>query len=344
MAAIVVTCLIKDASKQPIESFIIYHLGICFSHVYLFYDEEEKNVDIPTLKFLQEIVTLFGTDRVTLTWRDEAAAGYSMCKRYEDLRLYVEAEVQARQTLNAELALLYAQQKGDTKWLLHIDIDEAFYYNGESVLNHFDELEDLGVDTMTYINHEAVPESLDCQDYFATTTLFRTHHFSLPINPAVEEAMSFWRRRTSHNQYFLAYDNGKSAVRVGVGALPRDVHRWRLQIEIEPGESIDMNMDIDMDIVKEGDSDSTDPSEGNIASSACTQGTSTNTTKQGQSCRKRARTRTRTKTRTRTALADPRHLNVEEVLPMNEPFIMHFVNCGISWLVDKYRILGRQVI
>lgn len=41
--------------------------------------------------------------------------------------------------------------------------------------------------------------------------------------------MEFWKQRTTYGQYFLVYDNGKSAVRLGItGTIPRDVHRWLL--------------------------------------------------------------------------------------------------------------------
>jgi hypothetical protein len=80
------------------------------------------------------------------------------------------------------------------------------------------------------MNHEGVPEVHDTNDYFVATTLFRRHHFSLPITSAVDKALSYWRNRTQYSQYFLVYDNGKSAVRVNVNAVPKDVHKWQSSI------------------------------------------------------------------------------------------------------------------
>src|SRR3546814_1312204 len=48
------------------------------------------------------------------------------------------------------------------------------------------------------------------------------------MDAVTREAVDFWRRRTNHGQYFLVYDNGKSACRVGKGAYPKDVHTWQL--------------------------------------------------------------------------------------------------------------------
>src|SRR5690606_36612637 len=54
-------------------------------------------------------------------------------------------------------------------------------------------------------------------------------HFSaLEMDAARRDAVQFWRGRTNHGQYFLAYDNGKSACRVGIRAYPKDVHGWQL--------------------------------------------------------------------------------------------------------------------
>ena len=213
-----------------------------------------------------------------------------------------DTEVQARQTLNAELALrlsetvnredsrslgigLYEDDDDDgggggMKWLLHIDIDEVFYTNDDDVSSHFRYLDSVNVDSMTYMNHEGVPEDHDSNDYLVTTTLFRRHHFSLPITAAVDKALSYWRNRTQYSQYFLVYDNGKSAVKVNVSAVPKDVHKWH------------------------------------------------SSTSSGSFNRK-------------TAIADPRNLDVNELLVLNDgPCILHYVTCGFRWLTDKYKVLG----
>ena len=76
--------------------------------------------------------------------------------------------------------------------------------------------------------------------------------------------MKFWEKRTSHGQYMLVYDNGKSAVRVVDGAVPQSVHRWSLPSGLK-------------------------------------------------SC---------------TALADPRQMDLQTMLPCKDPCILHYVYRG----------------
>ena len=115
----------------------------------------------------------------------------------------------ARQALNAEYAHYLADKGFYTRhsldqikytlsflyfvdhmdWLLHIDIDELFYFPESTTLQSvFNELDRKGVMAMTFINHEGVPEgesshclrnqnNISYTDYFETTTLFRRHHF-----------------------------------------------------------------------------------------------------------------------------------------------------------------------
>lgn len=73
-----------------------------------------------------------------------------------------------------------------------------------------------------------MPEQFDVEDYFSGVTLFRRHFSTLTMDQSTREAVAFWRSRTSHGQYFLVYDNGKSACKVGIGAYPKDVHTWAL--------------------------------------------------------------------------------------------------------------------
>ena len=51
-------------------------------------------------------------------------------------------------------------------------------------------------------------------DYFKNVTLFRKHHSIVNMNQQALESMKYWEQRRNHGQYFLAYDIGKSAVRV----------------------------------------------------------------------------------------------------------------------------------
>lgn len=69
---------------------------------------------------------------------------------------YYEDEVQARQSLNATLALALCREKG-MKWLLHIDSDELFHVSNSNTIHaHFAQLEKDNVMSLTYTNHEGV--------------------------------------------------------------------------------------------------------------------------------------------------------------------------------------------
>eukprot|EP00953_Heterococcus_sp_UTEX-ZZ885_P012749 7301-Heterococcus_DN1.PRE.1 len=246
-----------------------------------------------------------------------------------------------------------AEQQGLT-WLLHIDSDELFYTPEPSVVQHFDWLDSQGILQLTYSNNEGVPEVQQCadSDYFEHVTLFKKHHLSLPLQNGVGSAMEWWKSRTNHGQYLIAYgkpcnallpyipvfciadlghslmcvlatlscllqphcaisqalpcahvmytwllssaDCGKSAARVGCGAVPKSVHTWRI------------------------------PNTATIAN------TTTAVAAVGPV--------------SRTAIADPRNLCINSYLPLpaaTAPCILHYVVCGYLWYCDKYALLGQ---
>jgi hypothetical protein len=37
----------------------------------------------------------------------------------------------------------------------------------------------------------------------------------------------------------------------------------------------------------------------------------------------------------KTSLADPRNLNVEELMVVKYPCVLHYVTCGLEWFKDK---------
>lgn len=226
-AAIVCTLLMPKHAHTTVRSFLAYHLGVGFEHVFLFFDDP-KDATIADAE-------TFGKEKVTVLKRtsDLKETLRKRCKTWADLGAFYEEEVQARQSLNAELALHLAKEK-NVGWLLHIDSDELFYVGKEtSIRSHFETLNRKGIYQLTYTNHEGVPEKHDVKDYFKEITLFRRHFFHLGMSAEVRDAMKWWESRTQHGQYFLAYDNGKSATRVVDGVLPKSVHSWKLPPALE---------------------------------------------------------------------------------------------------------------
>ncbi|CAN0061912.1 unnamed protein product [Laminaria digitata] len=69
-----------------------------------------------------------------------------------------------------------------------------------SIQSYFEHFNELGVEQITYVNHEAVPYREDAFDYFCDVNMFSVNHQTLPLSRAVGESPNFWRRRTGHGQ------------------------------------------------------------------------------------------------------------------------------------------------
>lgn len=218
---------------------------------------------------------------------------------------------------------------------------------------------------MTYVNHEAVPSHEAICDYFTEVELFRVNHLVLPLSREVGECTRFWRRRRGHGQYMLAYDNGKSAVRVLPGKIvPESVHRWRT---LRPDEYAAHGHGSDSSEAGQGahlpaqgmtvpSPSETSPTVGyaegchGVKSSELgipqvkveelhsrndddsSKGSVTGSSKDVG--------KHKTKLVSRCAMADPRELRFQEVLECSDPCVLHYPCCGLDWLRDKYRLLG----
>lgn len=224
-------------------------------------------------------------------------------------------------------------------------VDAQLFYTSEaSIQSHFEYLDGLGVEQMTYANHEAVPYREGVRDYFREVDMFRVNHLTLPLSRAVGESTRFWRRRTRHGQYMLAYDNGKAAVKVLPGRIvPQSVHRWRT---LRPSER-------DCNPIGQGAAadvtDATPPREGQdggreeIPSSSggadgSAQSVTQKTDHEGEENDRPSRWGGHLVNR--SALPDPRELRLDEFLECSDPCILHYPSCGLDWLRDKYLLLG----
>ncbi|CAN0133418.1 unnamed protein product [Discosporangium mesarthrocarpum] len=302
-----------------IDSFVLYHLTKGFDHIFLYSDDPEGGSDGVYVERIQET---FSMSQVSVRVRNEEQRDRQSrnCRLWDKLGAFYETDVHARQTLNAEEALNAAAKIG-LNWLLHIDIDELFYSSEASIKPHFSMLEDLGVEQMTYANHEGVPCREDVSNFFTEVGLFRINHLVLSLSGAVGECMEFWRRRRKHGQYLLAYDNGKSAVSVQPGTvLPESVHRWRrAPRRVGKGAT---NQITPQALPMDGDDDA--------HSALCKDGSGLDEGTDNED----------TPLVSRTALADPRDLNVCGLLECQDPCVLHYINCGLDWLWDKYSLLG----
>jgi hypothetical protein len=132
---------------------------------------------------------------------------------------HVGYEVMARQILNVETAIQLALDQG-MDWILHIDGDELFYPGQMMALDWFDQVSD-DIFQVTFLNHEAAPEVFEVEDYFRDVTLFKKNPAALEPGLCTE-----FQRVSGKSQYFLAYQNGKSAARIYPSLLPNSVHSF----------------------------------------------------------------------------------------------------------------------
>jgi hypothetical protein len=188
-------------------SFVRHHRRMGFQKIYLFFDD-------PADRWLPEVA---GSEGVSAIPVDVGVrARYRELPSFPTLEPYLGREVMARQILNVEIAQSLAHESG-CDWLLHLDGDEALA-GSQSAPEFFGSLPPE-VAQVRFLNDEGVAEREDIADYFREVTLFRRHPIFAP--PAIVEQ---WRARFSKTHYFLGYENGKSAVRLGVGARPLGVH------------------------------------------------------------------------------------------------------------------------
>jgi hypothetical protein len=194
----------------PLFSFLRYHLAIGFAEIYVFFDDAD-DPDIERAGAMPGVTAFPCDDALRARQRASAPA-------FERMQGFLTREVMARQVLNAELALHHAAERG-MEWLLHIDIDELFH-SEEPVAHHFASVP-ASVGQVVYLNSEAFPEAADMDDYFRDVTLFKK-------NPVLcrRGAVAAWLQATGRPWYFLAYDNGKAAVRVAPGVSAESVHAF----------------------------------------------------------------------------------------------------------------------
>jgi hypothetical protein len=129
---------------------------------------------------------------------------------------FFATEVMARQIVNADMALTLA---GDDRldWLIHLDVDELLYAD-DHICNYLRNAPPC-VGQVIYPNYEALPESSDICDYFKEVTLFKKNPCF--CSPA---AVDKWLDRTGRTWFYVAYCNGKAAVRIATGVSTAGVH------------------------------------------------------------------------------------------------------------------------
>jgi hypothetical protein len=206
----------REPGRDMLTGWLDYHRAIGVSRFFLYFDDPgDRDLDVVAtardVTARRRDAELMDELRACPQW--PAMGPFAMTGRGGDRTM-------ARQVLHVEHALdRIAREQADVDWLLHIDHDELFCTPGGDAPAHFAALTELGADHAVYLNHEAVPESIDVDDVFRDVTLFKR-------NPFVVERLRGPRARAAAIRRFLAYWNGKSVIRIGSGGRPSGVHRF----------------------------------------------------------------------------------------------------------------------
>jgi len=172
--------------KNPhhINDWIKYHLKVGFVKLYIVLDDENENIS-----YDDERVKIIKNDK---KWRDNLI----IADHLQELSDQYDTEVMSRQIINFN-TIRELSKKDKIDWLLHIDADELFYTEDtplETIFNN-------KYDTIKFDNYEMIPTSDNYSNCF-------------------KEGMMFKTDKTT----YLAYTNGKSAVKVNSTAEIIGVH------------------------------------------------------------------------------------------------------------------------
>lgn len=201
----------RDAPN--LDSWIKFHAAVGFSRFWLYVDApDEDGAEAAAAAATHPGVTLVPRDeRLRSAWRQQS--GWKVYGHLVDA-VNDHSAVMARQCLNGEHAAASAQAEG-IDWLLHIDLDELACpgREGGSIAELFGRAGAKGANAVVFPNHEVAPESEGpYTDPFREATLFK-----------VSERLRSPGKGVSR---FLAYGNGKSAVKLSGGVRPEGVHKW----------------------------------------------------------------------------------------------------------------------
>lgn len=211
----IATTLCNAAHILP--SFVRYHLLAGFDHLFLFFDDAKDEALYHRMAQVPKTSCFIQGPLLQANWKK--------VRHRVDPQVYdfVWKEAMARQQLNVAVAIEACLIQG-IDWLLHIDVDEAFYSSHLSVEDHFRMLDEQDVAVCRYLNHEAIPESFDILDFFEATTLFKKspRFISAPKDrdPLLASLTQIPPR------FFHFYSNGKVAAKVTESLKASGVHNF----------------------------------------------------------------------------------------------------------------------
>jgi hypothetical protein len=189
--------LVKTPRLSALKTFIQYHSFLGVSHFEFFFDDtvtrktttsaadEQSQVDSggcndAAVGLLEQSSSEFPgvkivVHRCTLAFWERAKASSEIWAEFGGL---IWKEVIARQSLALEVAVRTTTAAG-AQWLIHIDGDEALSFGRTEIAaaaaGRFFASLPLELDQVTFLNHEAAPETDTADDWFREVKHFKTN-------------------------------------------------------------------------------------------------------------------------------------------------------------------------
>jgi hypothetical protein len=207
---------VADAAEH-IEFFIQYHLSIGIEHIFIFIDDQCEETYRTAGRYSQA-TPLYVDETLKEYWKNLP------CYRSTEKRELRDTEVMVRQEYNAHLGFSLAKDF-DLDWLLHIDVDELFFPNGNSLDDHYREMQIKGVGGCVYCNYEAIPTKQQSECIYTATPFFKRNFFKRGHWFFREDQRDFISATPWLSDfYFNYYQNGKSAANAHHELVVGDVH------------------------------------------------------------------------------------------------------------------------
>lgn len=216
---IAIVSTMADAGEH-LDFFIQYHKAIGISWFYIFNDDNSQETFNIANKYKN--VKVIHKDKEYFEKVKETPVFENTKKRN-----LLEKEVMVRQEANVYIAAAEATLKG-IDWLIHIDIDELFFLNGNNIYDHFKELDRKSIGGFNYVNYEAITTGLGNDCIYSSTQYFKKNYFRRGAWFFSEQQKKIIKSIPNLSKlYFNYYQNGKSSFPLKNKIVVHDVHAIR---------------------------------------------------------------------------------------------------------------------
>ncbi|CAK9018825.1 unnamed protein product [Durusdinium trenchii] len=199
---------LRDVEDQFLQWLEWFRL-IGFAHLFLYFDDpdqDEAAIAAARSTYSGEFVS-FALNSPELRKEWMSLRSWEKFSPFTDDRM-------CRQLLNIAHALKRAREPDEAvDWMFHLDHDELFLPPPHGLQAHFQHLEAGNCRLCLYQNFEAAPQSHTLTP-FLDVSYFKVPSGRVSKTPLGAAGMEFWAQRTKAHNYFLYYDNGKSAVKI----------------------------------------------------------------------------------------------------------------------------------